>query len=140
MQCSFAPKLNFPTKKRLFLFCRESVSKRSPLDFVRVHKRILRFLGFFEYHIDSKLGKAVHTTCMITSRAISLYLGCALQYLALLNYKSVLEVTTIISVGTVYLNIAVKDIVFALKRNDIAKLWQRFEDEDFKAKDINELK
>lgn len=110
------------------------------MDFVRAHKQILTFLGLFEYHVDSKLGKIIHSTCMITFRAVSLYLGCALQYLALLNHKSVLEVSTIISVGTVYLNIAVKDFVFALKRRDIEKLWQRFEDEDFNAREINELK
>ena len=48
--------------------------------------------------------------------------------------------SVIISVGSVYLNIAVKDFVFALKRNDIEKLWMRFEDDDFKANEPNEFK
>lgn len=107
---------------------------------MQLHKRILTFLGLFEYHTDSKLAKNIHRIFLFVARVFFLYLGCTLQFLALLEHQSIEEMSVIISVGSVYLNIAVKDFVFALKRNDIEKLWMRFEDDDFKANEPNEFK
>lgn len=85
------------------------------------------------------MAKYAHRIFLMTLRVLFLYLGCTLQFLALLQYSATEEVSTIISVGTPYLNITVKNVVFALKRHDIEKLWKRFEDDEFKAKGINEF-
>lgn len=115
-------------------------TKGSPLDFVKQHKRVLTFCGFFEYHASSKNAENVHDTILIVSRVVFIYIGCILQFMALLQYSSTEEVSTIISVGAVYLNSAVKDVVFRIKRRNIEKLWHRFEDDDFRAKAADEFK
>lgn len=69
-----------------------------------------------------------------------LYVGCILNYLALLQYHSTEEISVILSVGTSYLNIVVRDLVFTLKRNSLQELWHRLEDDDFKVKGLNELR
>lgn len=60
--------------------------------------------------------------------------------MALLKYQSVEQVTAIISLGSTYLNMVVKDFVFTLKRKNIEELWHRLEDDDFRVKTINELR
>lgn len=103
-----------------------------------MHKRFLTIFGIFDYNPESKLWKLIHRFCLVGSRYFLLYFGCCLQYLALLQYHSVEQITTIISVGTSYFNMVVKDAVFAWKRDRIAELWHRLDDVDFKAKGINE--
>lgn len=63
-----------------------------------------------------------------------------MQLLSLLNVTSAAEIPKSLSVGVCYINIATKAAVFALKRSDIEKLWNRFEDDDFRAEDLNELR
>lgn len=69
-----------------------------------------------------------------------MYFGCTIQYMALLQYHAAKEISTILSVGTSYLNIVVKDVVFTLRRNDLQELWHRLGAADFKAKTINEFR
>lgn len=63
-----------------------------------------------------------------------------MQYLALLEYHVAEQISAILSVGTSYLNIVVKDLVFTFKQNNLEELWHRLEDDDFKAKTDDELR
>lgn len=98
------------------------------------------FCGLFELNDVSELFKTVHRIFLTTCRVLFLYLACVLQMLSLLDATSTAEVPIILSVGVCYFNIAIKAAVFASKRSDIEKLWKRFQDNDFKAKNTNELR
>lgn len=60
--------------------------------------------------------------------------------LALFNALSVDDVTVTLSVGVTLANVAIKDLIFAYKRANIEKLWNRLADIDFRAKVAEELK
>lgn len=60
--------------------------------------------------------------------------------LSILKAKSIDDVTIALSVGIIYANIVIKDLVFVWKRDNIEKLWQRLANDDFKAQDAEELK
>lgn len=107
---------------------------------MKKHKRFLSFRGFFELQNVSKEYKTIHRLILISCRALSLYAGWVLHVLSLLNATSLDEISLILSVGATYLNGAVKDSIFALRRNDIENLWLQFGGDDFKAKGPEELR
>lgn len=78
--------------------------------------------GIFKYTTESKVWQGIHQYGMISSRVILLYLGCTLEYLALLQYNGAEQISAILSVGSSYLNIVVKDLVFTLKRSNLEEL------------------
>lgn len=98
------------------------------------------FCGLFELHDVSDSFKTVHRICLVSGRIFFLYVGNMLQILSLMDATSVAEITTILAVSAGYINVAAKAAVFASKRHEIEKLWHRLEDDDFKAKTVNELR
>lgn len=112
----------------------------SPVEYVKGLQRVLTYLGLFELHGVSNWFKTVHRIFIIGCQVLFLYMGCVLQLLSLLNVTSAAEIPISLTVGVCYINIATKAAVFASKRRDIEKLWNRFEDDDFKVQHLNELR
>lgn len=67
-------------------------------------------------------------------RVIFLYLASVLQLSSVFTSKSVIELSTVLFIGTSWLNITMKDIHFTRKKREIMDSWQQLDDKDYKVK------
>lgn len=131
------PSYNLPV---ILSFYHRKKLETSLLDSIQYYKIILVACDYFEFLPNSPIVKTLHRTTAMICRCLFLYLGCALQFLALLQYSALAEVSTILSLAPVYLNLSVKDVVFQLKRQQLEKLWNTLDDSDFRASEDGEFK
>lgn len=111
----------------------------SPLAYTNVHQQMFRLLNIFVHETKSPFLATYHGPLVYTMKAIFLHFGCTLEIISLFTSESIIELSTVLFISSIWLNIAVKDIVFTAKKLEIIKLWQHLETDDFKAKQIDEF-
>lgn len=110
----------------------------SPLAYTTLHQSMFRYMNIFVYQAESKVWTTIHDLFLFIIKAVFLYFGCVLQFFSLFTFKSVIELSTILFVGTVWFNISVKNTIFTVRKREIIKLWHQLDDDDFTAKNNNE--
>lgn len=110
----------------------------SPLAYTDLHQSMFRFMNIFVYQSESKVWTMFHDFFLFAIKVIFLYFGFVLQFFSLFTFKSVVELSTILFVGTVWFNISVKNTIFTVRKREIIDLWHQLNDDEFTAKTINE--
>lgn len=96
-------------------------------------------MNVFEFRSQSKVLLSIHGPILYTLRVIFLHLGCILQFSSVFTAGTVIEFSSILFVGIVWVNVAIKDIVFIVKKRELEELWLQLDDDDFRAETENEL-
>lgn len=112
----------------------------TPLTYTILHQTIFRYMNVLEFRSESKLWAKFHGPLCYTLRALFVHSGCILQFLSLFTTQSIIELSTVLFVSPVWINISTKDIVFTVKKRKIIEIWQALGDDVYKAKTPDELK
>lgn len=106
-----------------------------------LHQALFRFMYTFEYPSSkSKYFTKIHKPLCYTLKLIFVHFGCILQLISLFTSDSIREFSNVIYVGSIWVNIVVKDIVFIVKKRQIIEIWHQLDDNDFKARTNNEFR
>lgn len=104
-----------------------------------MYERLFRFMHVFEYQSTSKLWRIIHGPIFYLFIGAFPYGGGILLFLSLTTSESVIQVSQVLFIGAVWVNIWVKETIFILKKRKLVELWQQLGDDDFRAKTKNEF-
>lgn len=111
----------------------------SPLAYTRFHQRLFRFMNILDFETSSSFWTKYHGPVLYIARGIFLHFASILQCISLFTCGSIIEFSTVLFVATIWVNISIKGICFVVKKREIVKLWQQLDDEEFKAKTIDDF-
>lgn len=77
---------------------------------------------------------------LILVKTLFAYIGCIIQFLAVVNARSLDEAIQILFISFAYLNASLKTVIFHFKEKQIQRLWKKLDDNDYRANGIEEKK
>lgn len=125
---------------KVFFSSRTIIDENNPLDFLRFHEQMWTFYGTFEIGSNSELLKLIFSVYLIVVKTLFAYIGCIIQFLAVVNAQTLDEAIQILFISFAYLNASLKTLIFHLKTKEIQRLWMKLDDKDYIATGIEEKK
>lgn len=121
---------------KVFSSSRLIINENNPLDFLRFHEQMWTFYGIFEIGSNSK--QLIFSVYLIVVKTLFAYIGCIIQFLAIVNAQTLDEAIQILFISFAYLNASLKTLIFHLKTREIQRLWMKLDDKDYAATRIEE--
>lgn len=104
----------------------------SPLSYLKTEMAVWKFYGFFNIDTDSKLFQYFFKIYCMFFQSFYVYIGCIMQFMAILNADSIKEAVGIFFISIAYYNAAFKFFILFYKRDQVQQLWETLDAPEFR--------